>query len=490
MQPFLMQKISFQKFLFLLSIFSLLSGSLLLNSKVSLWLIGLISRLLNEQLVPSFWQIGFERTGMELILLTILLISSLFFYQQYPKKFLIYSSFSIIGFYLCYVFYNSVNIPIHDDYWQLLSFLNNYCISGNIYSVLDQEAETRFILVRSLGILFFELGIFNFNYFILLINLCLIGICIILYKSIKHILFQKEFFFLILVVLLFQFQFYDATVNTAGGITHSCSLFFSFISFYFLNKNSTTGFIAALLFGVITVFNIPTGFLVFLVGSIILFLQKRFSKIIIWTIATIVTSVLYFKGYSLPEDYSMTDIFSIKIFNYVIFSCVFLGSSFQYMYQTVAPIIVGIIIWVYFLILTVKKYYRKNTMVYVVLLYILLVSLVPPILRSGFGIKDAISVRYGIYSIIALCCCIIAFWENFNTHESKNIHWIIIFSIIYHLSTNIFYYPEVIIRKEKLIAFVSAIKAGKSYKLPPHTPDNAEIIIKESIQKNIYKIPN
>ena len=474
---------------------SLLAGCLLFVSQPFLQtIVTFTGHLLNKNLNFHFWKTGLERMGVELILLSANILLSIFFYKINPNRFIYFSCLSWIVVFIIYVIKDSVNIPNADDYGLFLEFLNKYSSDHDLSPIYSQVTESRMVIMHILGIVLFYLHAFDFRILTLFSVACLIGIAILLYKSI--LLQEKALLLLLIVILIFQFQYYNAVLLPSDALYSTCTVFYVFASMYLLNKNSTRMFLFASTWFLIAVLNCGSGFTAFISGFVLLLSQKRSKHLVWWILFSSITFSIYFYNYSFENGNHISsagfNAITHQVFRCIIFSFAFLGSPFQFLYQTTLPIIAGGITWFYFLFLTSKKYYKQNPVVYVMLLFAIQTSILPALMRPDYSLDADISIRYGIYSITAICCCIIALFETSAIANNKKlIFTLCVFSTAYHLSTNIFFYPEVVVRKEKLETFIKQIRAGiSSPTLPLYAPDNAEAIIKESVRKNIYTIPD
>jgi hypothetical protein len=254
-------------------------------------------------------------------------------------------------------------------------------------------------------------------------------------------------------------------------------------------------FVLSLFCALLAVLNCGSGFAGLIAGMFLLIVQKRTKYLFVWLLFSACISAFFFTNYTFVNEniFSSANIHTLlnKIFKCILFSFAFIGSPFQFLYQIILPVIAGAIVWLFLFLLTFKKYYKKNPIIYFMLLFVIMCSCLPSLLRSDYEIKYAISIRYGVYSIVAACCCVIAFFENSNVkNKSLLMNYFLILSLFYHLSTNLFFYPEVVIRKEKLVTFIQHLIKGEPFQLPPCTGGDAKNIIDKAIQNNIYKIPD
>ena len=479
--------------LLLFSFASLASGLLILlfNENIILF----FGYLLQKDLNIHFWEIGFERISVELLVLSINIFLAIKFYVKNSKRFILLSCLLWILVFIIYVIKNTVNIPISDDYGYFLNFLIDYQTTHDLSLIFRQEAESRMVVIHLISVFLVHLNIFNFKIFTFISTSCLIGIVALFYRSIMEK--QKVLLFFIVVILLFQFQYYNSILLPTDALYSTCTVFYVFSSLCFLKKNSIWMFALSLFCILLAVLNCGSGFAGLIAGAWMLLTQKRMKHLFVWLVFSIFISVIFFTDYALVHQSIFSSENVLNFFNRIlkcaVFSLAFLGGPFQLPYHIELPFISGAIVWVLFLFLTLKKYYKINPTIYFMLLFLMICSCLPSLLRSEYEIKYATSIRYGIYAMIAFCCCIIGCFEIIPFKNcTLSMKYVLAFTILYHLSTNLFFYPEVVIRKQKLETFIQHIKRDEPFELPPVTPctpKEAKTILKESVQENIYTFP-
>lgn len=460
-------------------------------------IIELTGRLLQQSLDYHFWSIGLSHAGVELILLAAISISFILFYDKKRATVLIAASLACICLFLYYILRDSVNIPFHDDYF-FLEFLNNYSSTPRSADIFMQDNESRLIFMKLLSILLYYMHAFNFKTLVIIANLCLVGSAAILYRSIQLKSDQKLLLGLALTVGIFQFQYYDSEVWASGALYSSCTLFFSFLSIGLMHSQRRYAFWASLVTAIVSVSICGAGFLILSIGSIVFVSQKKIKESIVWISASVICVLLYFNNYSsVYGNYSTTiapDLIAEKIISCFPFSCTFLGGSAQFFYQIYIPFLLGLSVWAFLFFLTYKKYYSKHPSIYLMLLFICLSSLIPPLLRNDFDVSQALHVHYGIYSVMALSCCLIALMEIIKEPAQMPCLKIILpLTVAFHLMTGVFFYPEVVLRKEQLIQMAHDFnKTGKATMPPPYSkyvPERAVYLFNSCADKNIYHLP-
>jgi len=135
-----------------------------------------------------------------------------------------------------------------------------------------------------------------------------------------------------------------------------------------------------------------------------------------------------------------------------------------------------------------------------VLIFIILSSLIaaPFRLNESDGLTRALMTHYGIYSIVAICCCLIGLVEIYASEKniSTTIKGLLIASVAYHLGSGLMFFPEVNERNKNLTECIYPwLKNDPSAAAPScanitANPGNAGMIIRRSEELNIYHLPD
>jgi len=216
-----------------------------------------------------------------------------------------------------------------------------------------------------------------------------------------------------------------------------------------MQKNTRNGFVWAAFFTTLALFTFANGVLCFAFNLCILLLQKRKRQGIVWILFTTMLLCFYFLfGYHHPDH------LPISISNFgktFLYSLVFLGNSTQFLYKEFLPYVTGVVIWLMLIYISYKKYFLKNPVIYFVLLFIVASSLLAGLFRSAgnYPTSQPLQTTYGIYSIVAICCCFIFFIEEFS-EKKIIINRLFGIAVLYNLLCALFFFPENSYRKEYL----------------------------------------
>lgn len=325
----------------------------------------------------------------------------------------------IIVYYLLILIY-SVDYPAGDDYDLFLDFLYKYNKADNLGDktalLFSQHNEHRLVFSRIVFLMYYS--VFktpNFIFPVFLANLSVLALFIIFaYTISKENLVpasQKYSYLFIISCFLFQYGLVDNMLRAAISTSSLTLVLFALMTIILLCSENRTMFSLGLAMSFLTVYTNGNGIAVFLPCLIYLIACKRAIRILILLTTFFILFWLYFSGYSTPSQhpspfnlsYIMENL--IRIFLFVIG---FLGSSFgikSVNYPIITTIsyvpsaFVGLCILIFMGYLTYKKYYLKNNCYYWFSVFILLSGISCAITRVGFGIGQALTLRYRIYSV-------------------------------------------------------------------------------------------
>lgn len=309
------------------------------------------------------------------------------------------------------LFRQFLNLPMSDDYYVLLNFLNQMREAPNVsakahYFLLSQYNQYK---------LFFEHALFWTQLELLghldLKILCILGDSFVVWLA---ILLWKMFLphaadfparltlFIPIPWLLFQLQ-YAQTLNFAmAALQNLPVLFFSFAAIYLLLQRTRWKFLCALVCLVLAVSSSGNGLLMIPIGILILALNRKGASLFIWTATSAVCIAAYFYSYStmlwlIPSNSPFPSLAQFWRPHYVI--C-FLGSAGAYPLRAISPLF-GTAICIFFAYVTRRGYLRRNPAIGYSVLFVFLTSVGVAAFRSEGGVPCN-SSRYTIYSTLLL----------------------------------------------------------------------------------------
>jgi|GEM_PF-2193544 len=478
-----------------LAAFCMLSGLLLKSRFVTDKILLFAESVFSIQLNREFREAGFSMTGSCLMLIGFIMIlyrlslKSLNIHSE--RRFFLFAALLIPAFYWFTLHRQAVNVPITDDYYTILNFLNSFILLPDLHQqwnmIWQPYVETRIVMTKLLAVGMWKItGVISFTWFIYLINVAVTIIGCLLVSSVQ--LKKNGFLVLSVFFVLFQFSYYDAGLWTTAGIHIVLTMLFSFSACYFLQKSSVYFFLLALTAALLASFTYGNGLLVFPVGMLMLVTNRARWQLIVWIFCFLALLFIYFDQYvPVRSLHVLTDTNPLAL---LVYCLAFWGSAVQFMYRLELPVAAGSLFLLIFLWLTKKKYYMVNAFNYCLMLYVVLSALVAGFFRLSHNeVQQALANRYVIYSCTGITAMLIAIAEmNQERFRKKLTGWILFSSVMYFLLSAFFFYPETEIRKNKLNAFITAVKSNQKVEFaPPVIPSGADTIIHLAMKNGFYR---
>ncbi|MVM40050.1 hypothetical protein GO730_24580 [Spirosoma sp. HMF3257] len=311
-------------------------------------------------------------------------------------------------------------------------------------------------------------------------------------------LLQKLAYFVPIPFLLFQLHFWELTVWGMASIQNLYIVAFALLSFYALDRSQhqANWFWVATASAVVATFTSGNGIFVFIIGIPALFLQKAYRSLGIWSVIGVATAALYFWGYAKPGHHP--PIFETltktpgQFFDYFF---TLTGSDFAT--QPTWPIragkwmlalFVGLIGWKW-----VKGQLTTNVAILALLAFMYFTSIAVAAGRSGFGIQQALSPRYGILPVMLLISLYILTIETVKHQLIRPILaiaglLIAVYLCQYSYQQNL---PKVEDRTA-LLKYSSALYNDNKANLILYRDDKGEAkgIFQDALKKDIYQVPS
>lgn len=321
------------------------------------------------------------------------------------------------------LFRNALNIPLYDDYDALLEFLNQMAVLNSFsakvsYFLAAQHNEYKLFFLHAVAWLQWSLfGHIDLLVLSIIGDLFVLLLAIVLWKMFlpnRKDLSARLTLFIPVSWLLFQFQYWE-TLNWPMAILQNIPvLVFSLGAIYLLVKGTQPAFWAAVVSFILAVAASGNGFLLIPVGLLILAFDRRYFRIAVWLLAAAVCIAAYAYHYNVWSSQIGPHRSVISNFHplapaYVL---AFIGSAAGLPFNALS-FVLGAALCVFFIFLARRGYMRRNPLVSWCVLFLLLTSIGVAGIRSDFGIAQAISSRYTIYSALFLIFAWFAIVEEF-----------------------------------------------------------------------------
>jgi hypothetical protein len=277
----------------------------------------------------------------------------------------------IVYFYLILEAY-TLNIPYTDDF-NLLETIHNFNVAGDfrakIEVLFEQVNQHRFGFERTVMLLmYFITGTVNIKTQILLGNLFMLGISFLLFLSIK-----KEqiswYYFIPVPYVLFNLVYFENAIWGIAAIQNTPLVFFAFLTAYGISRNDNKGLFLGIIAALLTTFTSGSGILTWIIGFLILLVQKRFKIVFVWLVIAAGVLAFYFLfDYTVIESHTGS-VWPHPVFN-LIFVLAFWGNalyldflhplSSSYYPDMIACVALGAAIIVVFAVWFVKLFVKRK----------------------------------------------------------------------------------------------------------------------------------
>ena len=381
------------------------------------------------------------------------------------------------------IFYGSilrygVNIPYLDDYFIILDFLNKCLhsphVGEKVMLISAQWGEHRPAFTKVVSLMLYGLtGEINFKVLMFIGDLSFVGLLILFYKTLPKE--NRLLAVLPVAFVLFQPQFYGYLYFAMASLGQLWVLTFAFLSVYFVTKEQEKDFLLAIFFMLLSFFTNANGFLVFPIGLIPLVMHRKHKRTFIWFISGIITLFLYFGNYHIPT--------------YVPYS--FSPATIRYFFRLVGSgikpsIFIGILFFLYFLYLVTVGYVKKNSPIFLFLLFVMISIL---LLSFGRGEMNHFSIDvYKIYSVLLLVLYYVSVIDSIHTSKLK-----IIFPILLSLSVmfNAWSYQtnnrEIVAHRDFLKSELAKLENGVPVNPPEMGFENLNIVFRMATTNGYYR---
>jgi hypothetical protein len=410
-----------------------------------------------------------------------------------------------VGHYYFIVLNKAVNVPFTDDFDDGLKSILECTAPGNglmdkLRLVFAQYNEHRIVMNRLIYLADYALfGQLNFRHLSFFGNACLIFILGLLFLAVftEYRLPQKMLYFLPVPFLIFQLHYWEFPVWGMAAIQNLYVLFFALLSFYAIQRSPAHWgwFVTACAAAAIATFSNGNGILTFVVGAPVFALTKQYRRLGIWVAVAVVTASLYFRDYQRPANIPpMLATLSTAPGQVVDFFFSVTGSDVPT--WLAYPFRGGVGILGLFTVLFAYAAYRQrlkaSLMALMVVAFIYLTCLSAAAARSGFGVLQALSPRYGILPVMLWVGLYVLAVESLTNRFARPA--VVVGGLVLGVYLYVYSYerqfPQLEDRYLKLSYSVAFFNENPVDLRPFHyNPQQSKRILLEAIRKRIYLPP-
>lgn len=326
------------------------------------------------------------------------------------------------------------NIPLLDDYHLCLKFVNDFVSSQlDFPNFMEKRNGHLFITQKVVFLLDYLLfGEVDFRRIIVWNNVFFLAIFYLLCRVLRRSDMDLRFLIPILLIGCVP-NFY--LNNHSSSFLHFSTVFFSLLTFIYLDKKSAQSFILASLFALLAALSSGGGVLAYIAGLPLIWKRNRKRTLYLWIFQFLVLVVLYIIAPDSGSGADFSKIFSIGYWitvsgNFLLFY----GSFFKplYAHHSIWAPVLGLIGLVGLAIVGWKN--RRSIMSHPLILsgilFGILLGLASTAMRSQYGLGSTTSDRYRLYQFIFWTFTYLLITLLYSTRSKTWYPWILCFMIL------------------------------------------------------------
>jgi hypothetical protein len=321
----------------------------------------------------------------------------------------------VIGYYLWYVSSLAINIPYHDDIFDLLRFVTGVDKAETVLEKLallhepynDHRTSATRLLVY--GVYLLE-GEVNFRTLTIIANLALPLMLLLLYFAVRGDP-DRWVWLLIAALILLNPRIYTIVLHAQSSFAFLYVVLYAFAGLFALHRVTPARFVLAVLLCSLSTFTLASGKLVWLLGLVSLLHQSQVLKQrsywypLVWLMIAVPVIAVWQFGF-LELIYAKNDelLLGERVWRYLALLLVMLGSAISDTSTLVAAIL-GIVIVVVLLVQTAQSLKRQDIRLLLCCWYAFLSAAAMTIGRAAVVQPEyALTERYASNSIFLICC--------------------------------------------------------------------------------------
>ena len=456
-------------------------GCLLLTPGLVQWISSFTERLFGRGLNTAFWEPGVLHFAAEL-----LLVAGLLFLREvawFAHWFYTWASVLVLLFFSIVFVCNISPVPFTDDAKNFLDFAVAYKHAPSFYAVLNllfNSTDTYSLLLPHLAVIVSMLLFGKVSFvFLLCLGICFMFLLVLLLR--QYLVFDLKT--LCLLLLFCNCAYYDALFWSASVWTIVATSLLVGLVLHFLLKAHPLWTLCAWVLSVSAVLTAPYGLLACVLAILLNIYHKRWRLVVLWIVSLVVMTWFYS-----PAAHATPMGASVVWWQYLWFSCVFLGSLLQFGNSLLLPGLFGMVGWMLFGMLLYKGLYKKHVLLTGLILYVLACSLLAAVFRIQRGLELALSNRYVFFSLLLMACYLLIYLDYLQTHVGNRLSKLLFAALLaYHLSAGLFFFPELPIRKAKLARYAERLRAnGPFMPMKPLVTANTHAKVVKAMEEGVW----
>ena len=395
----------------------------------------------------------------------------------------------------------AVNLPDWDDYDAVLKFTGNFIREGDfmvrLRSIFSQHNEHRIAFDRMVIVLSLLIGGgINFKALIIIGNVLLFALFFLIAKIFEEHTSRNYLLLAPVPFLFFNLGSYENYLWAMASLQNIGVILFALLSTYLLfrsKKVRNPEFVLSLFFALVATYTSGNGMLSLVTGLAALIVRKEnFRLILVWAGATVLFISLYFYGYSsISQHPGVIDTLISKPDQLVSHFFVLVGRISG---TLAGSTFLGFALVVTFLFLIITRFAgSKSHVLYFCLFFLFASCCLTSLSRAGFGVHQAMAVRYTLYSSLIIIFLYFLIISETGYAIAKVIPWALACTVValyVYADAYRYYMMDVRDRYKKLVHGAACFYEGNRYSYLSY-PDQEEAkrILDESRKLGIYAIP-
>lgn len=316
-----------------------------------------------------------------------------------------------------FVYYQTIdqtayNFPYEDDFNSALSFISDYAFGKTGFSerlalIFSQYNEHRIVFDRLVFLADFGLfGKLDFRHLVLVGNLSLVGIAILFAKAaFPHLTIRQKLIYLLPAAYsLFLFHYWELSTWSMAALQNLYVVPFAMLSLYSLPQPRKETFGLASVMAVLAAFTSGNGIFTFMAGAFVLLLLTAYRRLAIWMVLGALTATVYFWGYIRPPYHpdvvdSLVNHTGRAIAYFFTLTGMLAGSGRPRLALAFGVLSLLVTLGLLGFLWYKNRFAEHITLIgWLVFLYLTCLSLMAT--RSGMGVGQATTPRYGIVVVM------------------------------------------------------------------------------------------
>ncbi len=400
---------------------------------------------------------------------------------------------------------NAYNFPYEDDFNSALSFLSDFAFGqlstfDKIKLLFSQYNEHRILFDRVVFLAdYYLFGELNFRHLILFGNVSMLLLGVLFFTiSLQSIPWRQRLFYLLPVAYsLFTFRYWDLSTWAMAALQNLYVVVFAMFSLYKLSRPGRASFALACGAAVLATFTSGNGLFCFFAGIPVLVLLKTYRKLTVWLVLAALTVLLYFWDYRRPPYHP--DVVD-SLFNHT-------GRAIRYFFSLTGGILpnhpmLSMLFGGGALLLTIGLvgylWYSQRLIDHLpivgLLIFLYLTCFSVMATRSGFGVEQAFSARYGIIVVMLYASQAVLAIETVTQHRLR-VGVTLVFGavaiLLFVSGTNTGNRRNIEERTVRLQQLTAQYQTDPTrVVLPFGDPKLSKAIFDDAIEQGIYRVPN